>query len=64
VRLLTLSGVKQILRDREFSSSDETEDAITQGWNDLTFHDVQRVIRDWNQRLPWVVENDGEYISE
>jgi hypothetical protein len=27
---------KQILRDREFSSSDEIEDAIAQAWNDLT----------------------------
>jgi hypothetical protein len=56
--------LKQILRDREFSSSDEIEDAIAQVWNDLTFDDVQSVFRDWIRRLAWVAENNGEYMSE
>jgi hypothetical protein len=55
---------EQILRDREFSLSDETEDAIAQIWNDLPFDDVQSVSRDWIWHLAWVTENDGEYMSE
>jgi hypothetical protein len=38
--------LKQILRDRDFSSSDEIEDAIAQVWNRLTFDDVQSMFRD------------------
>jgi hypothetical protein len=56
--------LNQIQRDREFSLSDETEDTIAQGWNDLTFDDFQSVFRDWIRRLAEVAENDGEYISE
>jgi transposase len=56
--------LKQILRDREFSSSGEIEDAIAQICNDLTFDDVQSIFRDWIRRLAWVAENDGECISE
>jgi hypothetical protein len=56
--------LKQNLSDRELSSTDEIEDAIAQVWNDLTFDDVQSVFRDWMQRLAWVAESDGEYISE
>jgi hypothetical protein len=60
-----LFGVlKQILRDREFSSSDESEDAIAQVWNNLTFDDIQSVFWDWIRRFAWVAENDGEYIGE
>jgi hypothetical protein len=56
--------LKQILRDREFSSSDEIEDAIAQVWNNLTFNDFQSVFRDWVRHLAWVAENDGEYMGE
>jgi hypothetical protein len=42
---------KPIVRDGEFSSSDEIEDAIAQIWNDLTFADFQSVFRDWTRRL-------------
>jgi hypothetical protein len=52
--------LKQILRDREFSSSDEIEDAIAQMWNHLTFDDVQSAFRNWIRRLAWVSDN-GEY---
>jgi hypothetical protein len=56
--------LKQSLRDREFSSSDEIEDALAQVWNDLTFDDVQNVFRDWIRLLAWVDENNREHISE
>jgi hypothetical protein len=55
--------LKQILRDREFFSSDEIKDAIAQLRNDLTFDDVQSVFQDWTRRLAWVAENDGEYSA-
>jgi hypothetical protein len=55
---------EQILRDREFSLSDETEDAIAQVWNGATFDDVRSVFRDWIGRLVWVAEDDREYISQ
>jgi hypothetical protein len=44
--------LNHILRDREFSSSDEIEDAIAQTWNDLTLDDVQSEFRDWIRVLP------------
>jgi hypothetical protein len=56
--------LKQILRDREFYSSDEIEDTIAQVWNDLPFDDVQSVFQDWLQPLAWVAENDEHYLSE
>jgi hypothetical protein len=56
--------LKQILRDREFPSSDKIEDAIAQAWNDLAFDDIQSVFRDWTRRLAWVAENDREHIRE
>jgi hypothetical protein len=43
--------LKQIARDREFSSSDEIENAIAQVWNGLTFDDVQSMFQDWIRRL-------------
>jgi hypothetical protein len=60
-----LFGVlKQVERDRDFSSSDEIEDVIAQVWNDLTFDDVQSAFRGWTRGLVWVAENGGEYICE
>jgi histone-lysine N-methyltransferase SETMAR len=56
--------LKQVLRDREFSLSDEIEDAIAQAWNDLTFDDVQSVFQNWIRRVVWVAENDRQYINE
>jgi hypothetical protein len=46
------------------SSSDETEEAIAQVWNGLTFDEVKSVFWDWIQRLAWVAENNGEDTSE
>jgi hypothetical protein len=33
--------LKGILKDREFHSHDEIEEAITMAWNDLTFDEIQ-----------------------
>jgi hypothetical protein len=54
--------LKGILKDREFHSHDEIEDAMTMAWNDLTFDEVQSVFHNWMNRLRWVIENGGEYI--
>jgi hypothetical protein len=43
--------LKEILKDREFNSSDEIEEAIADAWNDLTFDDVQSVFQNWMSRL-------------
>jgi hypothetical protein len=53
-----------MMKDREFHSHDEIEEAITVAWNDLTFEDVQRVFYNWMRRLALVIENEGEYILE
>jgi hypothetical protein len=56
--------LKGILKDREFHSHDEIEEAITMAWNDLTFHEVQSVFHNWMNQLRWVIENGAEYITE
>jgi hypothetical protein len=56
VRLLALRSVERY-PDREFHSHDETEEAITMAWNDLTFADVQSLFHNWRNRLRWVIEN-------
>jgi hypothetical protein len=56
--------LKGILKDREFHSYDEIEEAITMAWNDVTFNEVQSVFHNWMNRLRWVIENGGEYITE
>jgi hypothetical protein len=56
--------LKEILKDREFHSHDEIEEAITMAWNGLTFDEVQSVFHNWMNRLRWVIENGGEYITE
>jgi uncharacterized protein YukE len=55
--------LKEILKDREFVSSEEIE-AIADVWNGLTFDDVQGVFRNWMSRLTEVIENGGEHIPE
>jgi hypothetical protein len=52
------------MKDRDFHSQDEIEEAITVAWNDLTFEDVQSVFYDWMRRLVWVIEHEREYILE
>jgi transposase len=56
--------LKGIMKDREFHSHDEIEEAITMAGNDLTFDDVQSVFYDWMRCLALVIENEGEYILE
>jgi hypothetical protein len=56
--------LKRILKDREFHSHDEIEEAITMAWNDIIFDEVQSVFHTWMNRLRWVIENGGEYITE
>jgi hypothetical protein len=38
------------MKDREFHSHDDIEEAITVAWNDLTFEDVQSIFYDWMGR--------------
>jgi hypothetical protein len=56
--------LKGILKDREFHSHGEIEQAITMAWNNFTFDEVQSVFHNWINRLRWIIENGGEYITE
>jgi hypothetical protein len=56
--------LKGVLKNREFHSHDEIEEAIMMARNDLTFDEVQAVFRNWMNRLRWVIENGGEHITE
>jgi hypothetical protein len=56
--------LNEILKDREFPSSDEIEEGITNVWNNLIFNDVQSVLRNGMSRLSWVIENGGESVHE
>jgi hypothetical protein len=56
--------LKGILKDQEFHSHDEIEEAIEMAWNDFTFDEVQSVFHNWMNRFRWVIENGGEYITE
>jgi hypothetical protein len=52
--------LKGLLKDDEFNSSDEREEAITSVSDGLIFSEVQSVCRNWMSRLAWVIENGGE----
>jgi hypothetical protein len=56
--------LKGILKNREFHSHDEIEEAITMAWNDVTFDEIQSVFHNRMNRLRWIIENGGEYITE
>jgi hypothetical protein len=56
--------LKGIMKDREFHSHEETQEAITVAWNDLTVEDVQSIFYDWMRCLAWVIEHEGEYTLE
>jgi hypothetical protein len=45
--------MKEILKNREFRSHDEIEEAITMAWNDLKFDEAQSVFHNWMNRLRW-----------
>jgi hypothetical protein len=49
-----------ILRDCEFASSDEIEEAIARAWDDS----VQSVFPIWRGHPAWVIENGGEQVCE
>jgi hypothetical protein len=55
---------KGILKDLEFKSGDEIEEAIAKFWDGFTFDEVQSVFHNWMNRPAWVFENGGEYIIE
>jgi hypothetical protein len=48
------------LKDREFNSSDEIEEAIAKVWDELTFDEVQSAFHNWLSRLAWVIANERE----
>jgi hypothetical protein len=52
------------MKDREFRSHEEIEEAITVAWNDLTCKDVQSIFYDWMRPLASVTEHEGECILE
>jgi hypothetical protein len=56
--------LKGTLKDLEFHSHDEIEEAITMAWNDLTFDEIQSAFHNSMNRPRWVIENGGEYIAE
>jgi hypothetical protein len=53
--------VKEKVKDRVFRIEQHILEAITQSWNELTFEDIQRVFRNWTERLIWIIVNSGEY---
>jgi hypothetical protein len=52
------------MKDRQFHSHDDIEEAITVAWDDLTFEEVQSIFYDWMRRLAWVIQHKGKYILE
>jgi hypothetical protein len=56
-------NVEEILKDHQFNSSNEIEEAITikKVWNEFFFDEMQTVFDNWMSRLAWVIE-DGESI--
>jgi hypothetical protein len=56
--------LKRVLKDREFNSSGEIKEAITNIWAELTFDQVQSVFYNWMSHLAWIVENGGEHMIE
>jgi hypothetical protein len=61
---LVLRDVERNLEGSRVSFAFEIEEAITMAWNDLTFDELQSVFHNWMNRLRWVIENEGEYITE
>jgi hypothetical protein len=52
------------MKDGEFHSHEEIEEAIRMAWNDLNFEDAQSIFYDWMRRLAWVIEHEGEYVFQ
>jgi hypothetical protein len=51
--------LKEILKNREFPSSDAVQTAIAEVWNPLSFDDMQNVFPNWMSHLAYVIENEG-----
>jgi hypothetical protein len=56
--------LKEILKDREFTPSNESEDAISMTGNDLTFDDSHRALCNSTSCFAWVIEKSVEYVHE
>jgi hypothetical protein len=48
--------LKGVLKDCEFNSSDEIEEAITKAWDELTFDEVQSVFHNGMSHLASGIE--------
>jgi histone-lysine N-methyltransferase SETMAR len=55
--------LEQKMKERVFQSEEQNLAAITQGWNELTFEDIQRVFHNWLEVLIWVTANSGKYYQ-
>jgi hypothetical protein len=54
-----------ILKDREFNSSNEIEEAITKVWDKLTLDGMQSVFHNWMVPLTWILENeDNKFLNK
>jgi hypothetical protein len=53
-----------VLKDQEFNSSDEIEDAIPKACDELTFDEVQSIFHNSVGRFAWVIENGRDSIIE
>jgi hypothetical protein len=55
--------LKRVLRDHQFDSSNEIEEAIriTKVWDEFFFDEVQTVFHNWMSRLAWVIEDGRVY---
>jgi hypothetical protein len=48
---LLFGMLKEKMKDGVFQSEQYILAAITRSWNELTFEDIQRVFRNWMERL-------------
>jgi hypothetical protein len=51
------------MKKRVFQSEEQFLAATTDGWNELTFEDIQKVFHNWMERLMWGIANSGEYYQ-
>jgi hypothetical protein len=56
--------LKRVFKDCKFNSSNEIEEAITKGWDEFTFYEVQSGFHNWTSHFARAVENGGEHIIE
>jgi hypothetical protein len=51
------------MKERVFQSEEQILAAVTKGWNELTFEDIQRVFDNRMERLIWMIANHGEHYQ-